>query len=107
MAIFAEAHLGARVAFELCIRNVDKPPLNYLAIAHRLAQFKSAETVILSRLPTFIDKAREFPGTTFLVGIDTLVRIAQAKYYGSALRATMRLRNSRTSIAASSCSVAA
>ncbi len=83
MAQYAAERLGAPVAFELCIRNVDKPPLNYLAIAQRIRQFAPQETVILTQLPTFVAKARKYPNTTFLVGVDTVIRIAQAKYYGS------------------------
>ena len=32
--------------------------------------------------PLFIDKARLFPGCTFVVGSDTIKRILDKKYYG-------------------------
>ena len=67
-------------AFELSIRNVDKPTLDYTEIARRLQQF--TRPVWLTRLPTFVEKARCFPGARFVVGVDTLVRIADARYYG-------------------------
>jgi hypothetical protein len=39
--------------------------------------------VWVTRLPTFIEKARHFRGTHFVVGIDTLIRIVDPGYYGS------------------------
>ncbi len=80
MAEFASKRLGAPVTFELSIANVDKPPLDYLEIADRLAQF-TGERVLLSRAPRFVEKARLAPGCTFVVGSDTIIRIADAKYY--------------------------
>jgi nicotinamide mononucleotide (NMN) deamidase PncC len=80
MAAFASKQLGKPVTFELSVTNVDKPPLDYLEIADRLAQFAS-EQVLLTRAPRFIEKARLAPGCTFVVGSDTIIRIADAKYY--------------------------
>ena len=36
----------------------------------------------LTRLSSFVEKAKRFPGATFIVGVDTLVRIADPRYYG-------------------------
>ena len=33
--------------------------------------------------PTFVEKAAIFPGATFIVGADTLARIAEPRYYGN------------------------
>lgn len=82
MMACAEARLGRRGAFELSIENPDKPLLDYFEIGTRLDQFE--HPVWLTRLPTFVAKARQFPGTTFIVGMDTLVRIADPRYYGNA-----------------------
>ncbi len=82
MARLAEAHTGRKVEFELCIRNVDKPPLNYAAIRERLAHLPETSRVWLTATPTFAAKASAFPGATFIVGIDTLERIADPRYYG-------------------------
>ncbi len=79
MMSYAEARLGRRGAFELSIENPDKPLLDYFQIHARLRQFE--HPVWLTRLPRFADKARRFPGATFVVGIDTLVRIADPRYY--------------------------
>ena len=80
MMAVAEARLGQEGVFELSVENPDKPLLDYIEIQQRLGQFR--RTVRLTRLPTFRDKATEFPGATFAVGMDTLLRIADPRYYG-------------------------
>ena len=80
MMAIAEARLGQPGVFELSVENPDKPLLDYIEIQERLTQFQG--NVRLTRLPTFRDKACEFPGATFAVGIDTLLRIADPRYYG-------------------------
>lgn len=83
MAQWAEHHLGIPVEFEISVINVDKPPLDYVEIAERLSQFSPGQTVWLTRAATFVEKARIFPGSTFIVGADTVVRIGDPRYYGS------------------------
>ncbi|MCZ6619512.1 MAG: hypothetical protein O7E57_15425 [Gammaproteobacteria bacterium] len=75
----AEARTGLIGAYELSISNVDKPLLDYTEIGSRLAQFTNP--VWLTRLPTFLDKARQFPNAHFVLGTDTLLRINDPKYY--------------------------
>ena len=74
MMAVAEARSGLAGAFELSIENPDKPLLDYIEIAERLSQFQ--HPAWLTRLPTFPQKAENFPNATFVVGIDTLIRIA-------------------------------
>ena len=81
MAAAAAARLGEPVAYELCIRNVDKPPLNFHDMRTRRDQFGGSEDVWLTNASTFVEKARVFGGVTFVVGADTMYRIADAKYY--------------------------
>lgn len=81
MLAIAEQKTGLEGAFELSVMNVDKPLLDYIEIERRLRQF--ARPVWLTRLPTFVEKARQFPGACFAVGIDTLIRIVDPAYYGS------------------------
>ena len=81
MAVAASA-LGTDVDFEISILNVDKPPLDYLEIGRRIDQFGADQRVWLSRTPTFVQKSKQFRGATFVVGIDTLRRIAAPRYYG-------------------------
>ena len=81
---FAEQALGLTGAYELSIANVDKPPLDYSTLRERLVPFQgrsSAGPLWLTRLPTFVEKASAFPGVTFAVGADTMLRIGQVKYY--------------------------
>ena len=82
MAQIAGELLGQPVAYELSISNVDKPPLDYREIELRAAGFAADETLWLTRAPTFIEKVELFPGATFVVGLDTIRRIAETRYYG-------------------------
>ncbi len=90
MAEVASGILGCDLDYELSILNVDKPPLDYLEIGKRVSQFEPATRVWLTRAPTFEQKARQFPGATFVVGIDTLRRIALPEYYGGSSAAAER-----------------
>lgn len=71
------------VAVEISIVNVEKPPLDYFEIERRVRQFPPEQTIWLSRAATFEEKSRLFPGATFLVGVDTLRRIAAPAFYGN------------------------
>jgi len=82
MAELAGKMLSAPTVLELSIENMDKPPLDYLEIRRRLAQFPPEQTVYLTRAAAFEQKARLFPGATFVVGMDTLQRLVQPHYYG-------------------------
>jgi nicotinamide mononucleotide (NMN) deamidase PncC len=81
MAAIAAERCALPVTFEISVKNVDKPSLDFIEIADRLAQFPD-NPVLLTRLPTFEEKAKMSPGCTFVVGIDTVLRIADPKYYG-------------------------
>jgi nicotinamide mononucleotide (NMN) deamidase PncC len=82
MAAIASQRLNAPTEFEISVTNVEKPPLDYIEMQRRTAQFGPHETLWLTRAPIFKLKADLFPGATFVVGADTIVRIAQGKYYG-------------------------
>jgi hypothetical protein len=89
MARIAAERLGGTVAYEISLTNVDKPPLDFIEIHDRLAGIESQDPdkeVLLTAAPTFREKAPFVPGATFVVGIDTLVRIADPKYYGGDCR---------------------
>jgi nicotinic acid mononucleotide adenylyltransferase len=70
------------LAFEISVTNVDKPPLAGETVRRRLAQFAWKSPVELTRAPTFLEKSRLFPGTTFVIGADTAERLVAPKYYG-------------------------
>jgi Cytidylyltransferase-like len=82
LARVAEELRQQPVAFEISVTNVDKPPLPGETVRQRLAQFAWKSPVELTRAPTFVEKSRLFPGTTFVVGADTAERLFGAKYYG-------------------------
>jgi nicotinamide mononucleotide (NMN) deamidase PncC len=69
------------VLLEMSILNPDKPPLDYHEIERRIGQFAQQQPLVLTRASTFEEKARLFPGATFLLGVDTLRRIALDRYY--------------------------
>ncbi|MDG2382707.1 MAG: hypothetical protein P8N76_13640 [Pirellulaceae bacterium] len=81
MAELAADWFDRPVEFELSIHNVDKPTLESDEIARRMAQFQSQHIVWITRTPTFKEKARQFPGATFVIGFDTLQRMIDPTYY--------------------------
>ncbi len=91
MIRLAEDQLGARVHLEISIRNVDKPPIDFLEMKHRQENIGD-HLLIFSAAPTFVEKARLFPASTFVVGADTLIRIAQPRYYGGEKQMLSALR---------------
>ena len=82
MARLASERMQCPAAFELSVLNVDKPPLDCLDLAERGKKVSAEGDLWLTRAATFEDKARLFPGVTFAVGADTLLRIADPRYYG-------------------------
>ena len=83
VAELAAEKTGAPVAFELSVRNVDKPSLDALEISRRIeALQKEAANVPIwtTNAPRFVEKAALFPGSTFALGTDSVVRLGDAKY---------------------------
>ena len=81
LARVAEELRQQPLAFEISVANVDKPTLAGETVRHRLAQFAWKSPVELTRAPTFLDKSRLFPSTTFVIGADTAERLVAPKYY--------------------------
>jgi hypothetical protein len=81
LAAVAAEIVGAQASFELSVTNVDKPPLGDAEVRRRLAQFRDGGRVLLTRAPTFVEKARLLPGRTFVIGWDTAVRLVHPRYY--------------------------
>ncbi len=82
LARTAERKLGRWLAFEMSVGNVDKADLTPQEILERLKEPRlSAERILLTRLPLFRDKAKLFPGSTFVVGFDTASRTVDPRYY--------------------------
>src|SRR5215469_16017810 len=82
LARIAEELRQQPLAFEISVTNVDKPPLAGETIRHRLTQFAWRSPVELTRAPTFLEKSRLFPSTTFVIGADTAERLFGPRYYG-------------------------
>jgi hypothetical protein len=83
MAAVAAERVGGRVDFELSIENVEKAPLDFEEMRDRGAQFDSAARIWFTRAPLMVEKARLFPGTTIVCGLDTLLRVADPKFAGN------------------------
>lgn len=81
LAQVAGEMLGQPVAFECAAINVDKPPLDVATILNRMAQFAGRWNIYTSTAPTFVEKSKLFPHTSFVVGHDTAVRIVTPRYY--------------------------
>ncbi len=82
LAATAAALLGTPVAFELSVVNADKPRLPPDVVLDRLSQFAGRYAAYAGNAPTFVAKARLYPGAVFVVGFDTAERIIQPRYYG-------------------------
>jgi hypothetical protein len=82
LARVAEELRQQPLAFEISVTNVDKPPLAGETVRGRLSQFAWKSPVELTRAPTFLEKSRLFPSTTFVIGADTAERLVAPKYYG-------------------------
>jgi nicotinamide mononucleotide (NMN) deamidase PncC/nicotinic acid mononucleotide adenylyltransferase len=78
----AESITGRRGAFELTLRNADKPDIDFLSTAERLEKITEHD-VWLTNLSTFSEKAAAFPGATFALGTDTLARIGELRFYAN------------------------
>jgi len=81
MARIAEEIAERPVEWELSVSNVEKPMLDYIEISRRAAQF-DGRPLWLSRAATFVEKIELFPQSTFVMGADTYLRLADPRYYG-------------------------
>ncbi len=81
MVEYAQKQLAKPVTLEISVTNVEKPPLDFIELQSRCEALQDCP-MVFSNAPTFVEKCRLFSGAIFLVGIDTLVRIAAPKYYG-------------------------
>ena len=70
--------------YELALVNADKAPISSRAVLERLTRFAGRTSVLLTTAPRFDQKAALLAPSrvTFVVGVDTAVRILNPKYYG-------------------------
>lgn len=82
LARIAARILRQEVYFELPLVNADKAPIiDPHEARRRISQFASVGPILVTRAPLFSQKARLFPGSTFILGIDTVERLVQARFY--------------------------
>ena len=81
--------------FELSVFNVDKPPLKMLDLITRLEHFTGQPfPVFLTNTPRFVDKSRVYPGISYVVGVDTVIRLVSPYYTdGSIDKMTLLLKD--------------
>ena len=88
MATFSSRRLGLPTELELSARNVDKPPLDALELLRRVKAIDEALPGVhiwVSNAPRFVEKAELAPGATFVMGADTILRLADPKYEGDSI----------------------
>ena len=83
MANLACRRLQRPVWFEISVENVDKPVLDFIEIANRTRQAHHPHGMLLTRTPTFELKSHLFAGCVFIVGLDTIARINEPRYYNN------------------------
>jgi hypothetical protein len=81
LASVASRTLNAPVIYELSVTNVDKPPLENEIVKERVNNFRELGDLVITKAPVFYEKARVFPGCTFVIGWDTMIRLVDPKYY--------------------------
>lgn len=74
--------LGRPVEFELPLVNADKAAIGPVEARRRVAQFAGYAPVVLTCLPLFNQKAEIFPHSVFVIGIDTVKRLIEPRFYG-------------------------
>ncbi len=82
LATVASETLSMPVTLEMSVANVDKPPLSAPVLRERLDQFAGTYDVVLTKAPTFAEKAQVLPRSCFVIGYDTMVRLIDPAYYG-------------------------
>ena len=55
--------------------------LSYYEIEKTVNQFKAGQNWVLTNAPTFVEKAEIFKESTFVMGMDTLIRLFDPKFY--------------------------
>ena len=68
--------------YEISITNVDKPVLPQEELERRAARVTSTgNSIIVTKAPRFTDKSSILPGSMFVIGFDTYIRLMDKRYY--------------------------
>lgn len=78
----AAQYYGQDIVLEISVTNVEKHPLNFIEIDRRCREI-FPRPYVLTNAPTFVEKSSLFPGCKFVVGSDTLIRIADPVFYNN------------------------
>ncbi|MCO5174487.1 MAG: hypothetical protein M9914_09890 [Trueperaceae bacterium] len=89
LAQAASEHVGLPPLFELPLVNAEKAPIGLFEARLRAQQFAGRGSLALTRAALFVEKAALFPGSVFVVGVDTAERILEPRFYGGS-EAAMR-----------------
>lgn len=92
----AERLTGRSGVLELSIANVDKPELGRSEILRRLGRLAGRWPVVMTRAPTFLEKASLFPGCWFAMGFDTAIRLLSSAYHADISTMLTRFVETRT-----------
>ncbi len=78
----AELRTNKKVVYAISDSHPDKGIVGKEELIERIAQFHFLALVMITKnLPLYADKAKAFPGFSFIIGADTLDRILDPKYY--------------------------
>lgn len=70
--------------YEMSVGNPDKGLMDIDEVQRRVQPFQESGTpLVVVQAPLFTDKAALFPGSVFVIGYDTAVRLVNEKYYSS------------------------
>lgn len=83
MARLAMSDFGQPCWFEISVTNIDKGTYDADTLCGRLRQDFGGHRVVVSNAPRFVEKSELFPGVTFIVGADTMIRFSNLQYYES------------------------
>ncbi|WP_091932216.1 nucleotidyl transferase family protein [Methanolobus profundi] len=87
MIRIASERINGPVDLEISLANVDKPPIDHISLDSRVSSImenydgRYMGNIYLTNAPLFADKAILFPGSVFIIGMDTLNRLFNIKYY--------------------------
>ena len=81
LAAAAQAHLGRPAAFELATRNAEKPTITAPELYRRATQFQGRAPLLLTGVALFSHKAALYPGSVFVLGVDTAARVLSPRFY--------------------------
>jgi hypothetical protein len=81
LASLAAKRLDQPVHFELPLVNAGKPSISLAEATRRVAQFREIGPVLLTTAPLFDQKARLFPRSVFVIGVDTAARLIEPRFY--------------------------